>query len=288
MEVYIEYVVLDNLIINYVLLELTNKSVKLNAKKRYCFLSSMLGTVVSIFMPFLNINVAPFVNNVLLVCLKLCLGLIMCLLIKKLKCFTQFITTFFLFLTYTFVLGGMCFGLIYFLNLKTTFSGLIIYGFEIPISLFILLGLFYLKILLFLINYIKHKNSYSNFYFDVKLKNNRNSVRVTGFLDSGNQIQVDDFGLTVINYKTLLKLYPSLNVKSLIMGNLEECELTNAKFVNMVNSGGKSKMLTFDVEELEITDDKNKVVTLKNQKLGLAKTNFGGKFDCLLSLELFN
>ena len=33
MEVYIEYVILDNLIINYVLLRLTNKTIKLKAKK---------------------------------------------------------------------------------------------------------------------------------------------------------------------------------------------------------------------------------------------------------------
>ena len=200
----------------------------------------------------------------------------------------QFFTTFFLFLTYTFVLGGMCFGFIYFLNLKTTFSGLILYGFEIPVSLFVLLGLFYLRIIMFLITYIKNKNHYSNFYFDVKLKNKNNIVRVTGFLDSGNQIKVNDSGLPVINYRTLIKLFPNIDVKSLILGDLEITKLTNAQFVSLQNSSGKTKMLTFDVEEVEIVDDKNKVIKLKNQKVGLAKSNFYGKFDCLLSVELFN
>lgn len=288
MEVYIEYVILDNLIINYVLLELTNKTAKLNAKKRYCILSSVLGTIVSIVLPLLNIQLSKIATNIVLISIKICLGLAMCLIIKKPKSITQFLTTFFLFLTYTFVLGGMCFGLIYFLNLQTTFSGLLIFGFEIPVSLFVLLGVIYVKILLFLINYIKHKNSYSSFYFDVKLKNNNNTVLVTGFLDSGNQIKINNFGLPIINYKTLLKLFPNLNVKALVMGNLLECELKNAEFVNLINSDGKSKMLTFDVEELEIADDKNKVVKFKNQKIGIAKTNFDGKFDCLLSLELFN
>ncbi len=282
MEVYIEYVIIDNLIINYVLLQFTNITLKLNAKRKYMFLSSVLGTIVAIIMPLITLN------NFLLIVLKIFLGLSMCLIIKKPKSTKVYLTTFFLFITYTFIMGGMCFGLIYFLNLNTTFSGVVIYGFEIPVGLFVLLGVFYLKILITLINYVKHKNTYSNFYFDVKLKQHNIIVRVTGFLDSGNQLNLSGNGVAVINYKTLIKLVPNLDVKSLVKGNLNFSNLTNAKYIELLNSGGKSKMLTFEVEEMEIADDKNKVITLKNQIIGLAKTNFSGKFDCLLSLELFN
>lgn len=284
MEVYIEYVVLDNLIINYVLLRLVNFSLKLNAKKSLCVLSAVIGTIASVLFPFLNFNIA--LNNLILFILKLLLGLVMVLIIKKPKSLTCLITTFFLFLTYTFVLGGMCFGLIYMLNLKTTFSGVLINGFEIPISLFLLLGLCYLKILFGLIKIVKHKCNYSKFYYDVKLCVNNKHTLVTGFLDSGNQINVLNSGIVVINYKTLIKLYPNLNLQKLIVGNLKECGLKNAQLINITNSGGNTKMLTFTLDELQIVGENNKVINLKNQVVGLAKTNFNGKFDCLLSPEL--
>lgn len=287
MEVYIEYVILDNLIINYVLLRFTNFSLKLNAKKWLCVLSSAIGTIVAILFPFINLNLSNALNNAILFSLKIVLGLVMVSIIKKPKSFLNYVTTFFLFLTYTFVLGGMCFGLIYMLNLKTTFSGVLIYGFEIPVSLFLLLGLCYLKILFGLIKLVKHKLNYSKFYYDVKLSVNNKTTFVTGFLDSGNQIKAGEGGIVVINYKTLLKLYPNLNLQKLIVGNLKETGLKNAKLINVVNSAGNSKMLTFTLDELQIVDENNKVLNLKNQVVGLAKTNFGKKFDCLLSPEIF-
>ena len=287
MEVYIEYVVLDNLIINYVLLRLTNYTLKLNAKKILCFFSSVIGTIVAVLMPLINFNLNQTLNNLMLVLLKIVLGLIMVLTIKKPKNFLNFLATFFVFLTFTFVLGGMCFGVIYMLNLQTTFSGVLMCGFEIPISLFLLLGLCYLKILFALIKVVKHKCNYSKFYYDVKLSVNNKKVLVTGFLDSGNQIKILDNAIIIINYKTLLKLYPNLNFEKLIVGSLAETGLKNAKMINVVNSSGKSKMLTFVLDEITIVGENNRVFSFKNYVVGLAKTNFSGKFDCLLSPEIF-
>lgn len=288
MEVYIEYVILDNLIINYILLRLTSYTLKLNARKSLCFFSAVIGTIFAILMPFIKFNgLNQEIFNLVSFILKLCFGLFMVLIIKKYKNFYCYITTFFMFLTYTFILGGMCFGLIYLLNLKTTFSGLLIFGFEIPISIFILLGCCYLKILFSIIKFVRHKNSFHKFYYDVKLKNCNKSILVTGFLDSGNQISINCNGVIVINYKTLIKLYPNLNIQNLVKGSLKETGLKNAEFVNIVNSGGNNKMLTFTVDEMEIIDEHNKVINLKNQVVGLAKTNFNGKFDCLLNPEMF-
>ena len=287
MEVYIEYVVLDNLIINYVLLRLTNYTLKLNANKCLCFFSSVVGTIVAVLMPLIKFNLNATLNNFMLILLKVVLGFIMVLIIKKPKSFLNFLTTFFMFLTYTFVLGGMCFGLIYMLNLQTTFSGILMFGFEIPVSLFLLLGICYLKILFSLIKLVKHRCNYSKFYYDVKLSVNNKKVVVTGFLDSGNQIKILDNAIVVINYKTLLKLYPNLNFEKLIVGRLTETGLKNAKMINVINSSGKTKMLTFMLDEITIVGENNRVLSFKNYVVGLAKTNFNGKFDCLLSPELF-
>lgn len=287
MEVYIEYVILDNLIINYILLNLVDKSLRLNAKKLLKFLSSSIGTLGAIFMPFLHINTGSLiVDNLILISLKFMLGLSMILVIKKYKKLKEIITAFFLFLTFTFVLGGLCFGLIYILGLPISFSGLIINGFEIPISLFILLIYMYSQFVIKLVKIYKEKTTFSDFYYDVKFDGK--TTMVTGFLDSGNQIGVDNGGVIIINYRTLIKLYPNINLKNLITGNINDVGLNNAKFVNMVNSSGSDKMLLFTIDKVEVIDHNNNVTVLNNQSVGLAKTNFYGKFDCLLSPSIFN
>lgn len=242
----------------------------------------MLGTIVAIILPFVKLS------NSILIVLKIILGICMSAILKNHKSIKQLFITFVSFLTYTFILGGMCFGLMYLLGVETTFSGIILFGFEIPVGLFVLLGVMYLKILTGMVGYIKDKYKYKSFYFDVTLKNNDNVVHITGFLDSGNQVVINNDGIPIINYRTILKLCPNFDLKNLIMGNLEECNLKNAKFVNLINSSGKSKMITFDIDEMDVVDDKGNVYRFSNQKVGLAKCNFGEKFDCLLSIEMFD
>ncbi len=276
MEVYIEFVILDNLIINYILLNLVNLTLKLNAKKSLMLISSLTGMIVAIFLPLITLN------NIVLFVIKIFLGLIMVLIIKKPKDFKSFIVEFSLFLTYTFVLGGMCFGVMFMLNTKTSFSGVILYNFEIPVSLFILLGLFYLKFMIKLIKTIRKKFTFNNFYYDVKVTNNNISLYLNGFLDSGNQLECDGTGVMVINYASFLKLYPNIDYQKLIMGNLQNCGLKNAKFINVGSAANTGKMLIFNVDELEVITN-NKTVKLNNAKLGLSKSRFNSDFDCLLS-----
>lgn len=276
MEVYIEFVVLDNLIINYILLNLINITLKLNAKKSLMLISSLIGMVVAIFLPLITIN------GVLLFFIKIVLGLVMVAIIKKPKSINQYLLSFALFLTYTFILGGMCFGVMFMLNIKTTFSGVVLYNFEIPVSLFILLGLIYLKLMLKLIKSVKHKFTFNNFYYDVKVINNNVSLYLNGFLDSGNQIECDGTGVMVINYASFLKLYPNIDYQKIIVGNLKNCGLKNARFINVGSAANSGKMLIFNVDELEVITN-NKTVKLINAKLGLSKARFNSDYDCLLS-----
>lgn len=276
MEVYIEFVILDNLIINYILLNLVNVTLKLNAKKSLMLLSSVIGMVVAIFLPLITLN------NIILFLIKIMLGLLMVVIIKKPKNIKTYFISFCLFLTYTFVLGGMCFGVMFMLNVKTSFSGVILNNFEIPVSLFILLGLIYLKLMLKLIKAVRHKFTFNNFYYDVKVTNNNVSLYLNGFLDSGNQIECDGTGVMVINYASFLKLYPNIDYQKLIMGNLKNCGLKNAKFINVGSAANSGKMLIFNVDELEVITN-NKTVKLSNAKLGLSKSRFNSDFDCLLS-----
>ena len=106
MEVYIEYVILDNFIINTLIILLVNSTLHQKISKFKVILASCIGTIFAIFMPFIS------VSNIFLFVLKLMVGLIMVM------CFARFnikdiSISYVLFLSYTFLIVlSICFFLI--------------------------------------------------------------------------------------------------------------------------------------------------------------------------------
>ena len=70
MEVYIEYVIIDNLVMDYLLLKFTAQLLKIKYKKGMVFLGAVIGTLGAVFMPLLALP-----NNFAFL-LKVALGLL--------------------------------------------------------------------------------------------------------------------------------------------------------------------------------------------------------------------
>ena len=89
MTTYVEYVFLDNLIIDAMLIVLARKVLKLEIKKLYVFLSALFGSVVAVVTPLLKLSLAWSFT------LKMPIGLIIVLLSGKFKTFKEFIYCFY-------------------------------------------------------------------------------------------------------------------------------------------------------------------------------------------------
>jgi len=129
MTVYIEYVILDNLLIDLLIIYLTSSLLKIHFNKVNILLSALIGTAFAVVMPFISLN------SYVLFFLKLSVGMTMVLVLKKFS-FGKFVITFVTFISLTFMMGGMCFGLMYLLSIPFTVNGIMIYGFEFPLSLY--------------------------------------------------------------------------------------------------------------------------------------------------------
>jgi len=106
MEVYIEYVIIDSFIINWLLLWSAVKTMGLKFNWFLCLISSLFGTIVSCLVPLINFS------GIALFIIKLILGLLMVLMCYKYKSFKQCIYTFMIFVSYTFLMGGACYAVI--------------------------------------------------------------------------------------------------------------------------------------------------------------------------------
>ena len=100
MEIYIEYVLIDNLVINYLILLLVKKTMKLKTNKLKMILSSLLGAVVAIILPLFDLP------GLISVIVKIALGVIMLLTLTRFYKFKEFVFSFLLFLGYTLFLVG--------------------------------------------------------------------------------------------------------------------------------------------------------------------------------------
>ena len=56
MEIVVEYVLIDNLVVNYLILYTTAFALKINFKKYRLFFSVLFGTALAFVFPILNLN----------------------------------------------------------------------------------------------------------------------------------------------------------------------------------------------------------------------------------------
>lgn len=279
MQIYIEYFLIDNIVINLIVLYLVGFTTKTKLNKLSSLLVAILGAVFSVVYSQLNLfGIFDFFYKTLIgVCMILC--------IKKFKSFKQFLIFYILFITFTYVLGGVCYAILNLFNINTSSSNIFIYDFKVPISLFILLIFIYVLMLVKLIAYLLRKNSTDQFYYDLILKVNGSAYQVKGYLDTGNLLfdSVMQKGINVLSFDLFCKIFKDFPIQKILLNKVTKNDLTNAHYISCGTVNSNEKMLVFEIEEMKIKS-KQKTVIQKNVLFGLSKKNFSD-FDCLLNIE---
>lgn len=275
MEVYIEYVILDNLIINSILIYLTSITLRFKVNKYRILPASVVGTIFAIFLPFIKLQ------NYLLILLKMLVGLFIVLIFSKFN-FKSIMLNYLIFVTYTFLMGGLCFGILYLLNSNVSINGLIIYNFNIPISLIVLIIFIYFLILQ---KFIKYRKNIVNLTYPVELFKDDKLFKLNGFLDTGNQIY-DDLGnpIIVISLNSFLNAYPNVSLIKVATNNVTELDVKTSKYLTITTANAVTKMLTFKCDKVKILEDKTYKI-FKDVTIGVSNSNFNKKFDCILHQE---
>ncbi len=178
MIVYIEYVLLDNFIIDFLILYAVAKILKLHISKIRFLLALALAVGFAFITPFLNIAGA------LLFLVKLLMGAIIVGVAFRLCKIKQFILSYLCFVFATFLMGGICYGLQGFISGMQILGTQVNYQADFPISLiFVGISIFYI--------------GGKNLYFALRQK--RHNARICAIfcgqtldllalVDSGNQL----------------------------------------------------------------------------------------------------
>ena len=181
MVVYVEYVFLDNFIIDYMLISLARKSLKLNSQKRWLILSACLGGCIAIVNPLLKLSLP------ISFLLKMPIGFFIVLASGKFRNFKECIKCFYLFLFFTFSFGGCVTAVFWGLGLSfdpIKYS----YGGEVPLFIILITVFACYKLCYSVVISIYKRKRVVDFAFKCCVTIGGKSFLVQGVLDSGNSL----------------------------------------------------------------------------------------------------
>ncbi len=268
MEVYIEYVVIDNIIINYTLLSVCSKvSGQMVARKNLIF-ASLFGALMVIFMPIMTTNEA------LLMIYRLVVGVMITLSVRKYSCVKQWFSYFLLFVSLTFLFGGMLIAMLTMFDIVYTTSGLLFLGLEIPISIFVVPIWIYAYLTIKVYRYIAAKVKNRQLYYDIAIHLGDKKYAMKAFLDTGNNLlDTDGSPCMVMELKTFCKIFNRFPLHRMLLGRVDVDELPYAHYIDVSTVNANERLLVFRADAVEITGLDTKA-EYSNVSIAVSRKNF--------------
>lgn len=191
MQVYIEYAITDNFIVDCFLLYQTAVLLRVKYKKRFIVLSSLIGTAVAVVLPVVGLPaVAAFV-------VRLVTGLLMCYTAVRHGSFIAYVKFFNVFLLLTFFLGGLVIGIMTLIGIP--YDPAAYYENKLlPIGLNVLFGyLLYFGIRRSVAKFVSSVMIAPDLY-EAEVYVDGACFKATAFFDNGNRLIDERTGLPII------------------------------------------------------------------------------------------
>lgn len=274
MEVYIEYVIIDNWVFTYCICALSHRLTRTRGRFWRDGLAAVIGTVVAVFYPFLE-------NAYLTLTVKLVLCAGMTLICYPPRRFLRGTAGI---LAATCLFGGVMFGA-GFMRYGNVQMALSLPVADFPLGLVVGVGIaVYFPIRRLVVKYHKRADC-ADSTAQLSVEYNGVTVSCTAFLDSGNRIYDSRSGLPVIvlGMRVGVKLLSDEQLTRLAMGK----PIRGGHFESYRVVGGRGKLFLVKPNRITLyrTDKAN---TIDNAMVGLSLTRFtdAEEYDALLNPAL--
>ena len=255
--VYVEYVFINNFIIDYLLLKTALILSGVKVKKSRVVLCALLGTGFALVFPLIDLP-AP-----LLTAVKICTGLFLVLLSAKYLSRRETVKTAGIFFLLTFSIGGVVTAIygLFSVELAT----------ELPVATVFIPVFVAVKLLTNAVRRVVRIKKEEKLVFRVELKSGVKTVAAKGFLDTGNTLSVEGSPAVVIDRRVFRKLF-----------TVRPDNFTLRK-VAVTTVAGRSDNLGITIEETAIYFGEKPNI-YKNVKAVVSKTPL--VYDVILNPEL--
>lgn len=294
MTIYIDVVLIENLIMNYIILLATGIILKEKMKYFKLFLGSLLGAIYSIIA---YINILEIYSSILI---KIILSVIIVYIsynpqnVKKM--FKQLI----IFYLTSFAFGGAAFALIYIVKPQDILMKNGLFLGTYPLKTIILATIITFAIIITAFKMVKSKISKKDMYCDVQFKINDKQIKEKAMIDTGNLLKdpLTQKPVLVIEKNSLYDALPKEilnNLDNILGGDLKQIPeelqkeyLPKLKFIPFSSLGKQNGMLIgIKTKKIEIyyedtkIDKEDVVVGIYNKSLTKR-----GEYKALIGIEM--
>ena len=297
MEVYLDMLILENLIMNYIILLVTSKFSKEQTSILRMLISSLIGALYCaiVFFPALR-----FFYTLLF---KVCLSFILVIVAFSPQKPKQFMKVLSIFYVVSFVFGGAAFGLFYFTNFGVILSNGVFYISNFPIKILIISTIISYLIIKFAWTTIQNKLSRDNMYVILDIIFEEKEVKLKGLIDTANSLYdpISNYPVIVVEFSAVKSLLPDEikeifskcreNDLSLITSVLSNSDwISRFRLIPFSSLGKENGMLigfrpdNVKVSQIESKKElKNIIIGVYNRSLSKDKS-----YNALLHSEIIN
>lgn len=294
-EIYAEYLFLENLLMNFLILNITSYFGKYQGSKLKILIGAGVGALYSFIIFF------PSLQFFLTFTMKIIVSMLIIVITftpHKFKDFFKYLSIFYL---VSFVFGGAAFALFYFTNFKSIISNGIFYtsNFSIKILCYSVV-LAYLLIYLS-INLIKYKISKERMMKEITIEFDEKKKEISALVDTGNSLEdpISKFPVIIVEYSAIEDILPD-KIKDVFKSSdsdiLENMaiNLQNSNWMNRVriipyNSLGKENgiLIGFKPDNVELENDGDRM-NLNKIIIGISKSKLSqnGDYKALINPDI--
>lgn len=295
MTIYLDVVLIENLVMNYIILFATGYILKIKIKHIRLIISALLGGIYSI-LAYTQILAAY--SNILM---KLILSVVMVYIAynpKNIKLLAKQITIFYL---TSFVFGGTAFALLYFIKPQNILIRNGVFIGTYPLKIALLGGIVGFTITVIAFKVVKYRISKNDMFCEIEIFFGEKSVKAKAMLDTGNMLKdpITRMPVIVVEKSILYDIIPYKildNLEQIIGGDIpnEFYEEINVEYISKFRvipftSLGRQNglLLGFKASKVITYIDSNEE-ELKNIIIGIydKKLSKKDKYNALLGLEI--
>ena len=240
MYIYAEYLLIENIIINFIILYVTNKITRTKTSKLRLFIAALVGSIYTLVAFFPSLE---FMGKFII---KFSVSILMIILAfnpERLNSFLKQLSTFYL---TSFVFAGTVIGIFYILNNKFTFSKFS-FGNSNELIMFLTLGIGLAIILIrsILENFLIKINK-ENCITNITISLNNKEIDLTALIDTGNSLKepISQKPVIIAEFTALKAILPELVIRVYTQSNDLDLNLI-AKVMEELGDEIKLRLIPF-------------------------------------------
>ena len=293
MTIYIDIVIIENLIMNYIILCATGIVSKNKIRHLRLIMASLLGAIYSVvaYMKILEIY-----SNIVL---KILLSVIIVYIAYNPQTVKQLWKTLVMFYLVSFVFGGVAFSLIYIIKPQDIIMKNGLFLGTYPLKTIILGAIVAFTIIIIAVKIIRKKFTTKDMICDIEIMLNNKKINTKALIDTGNMLKEPITNTPVVVVEKIL-LYECIpkeilnNINQIIGGDLEKIPqqiqsqyISKLKLIPFSSLGKQYGMLLgIKVQQIKIIKESEEI-TKENIIVGIYQQSLtkNGEYQALMGME---